>query len=117
MREDYQIKSRIWLERNGIVLLGEGRVRLLEAIDKYGSLSKAAQSMNMSYKRAWNLVEAMNRASDKLLVASVKGGSGGGSSALTSYARELLEQFQNLQKACWQYMNEQEELLFKSKKP
>ncbi|WP_239540737.1 winged helix-turn-helix domain-containing protein [Spongiivirga citrea] len=47
----YSIKSRIWIEAGDNVLLGEGRVVLLKAIDEQGSLSQAAKSINMSYKK------------------------------------------------------------------
>ena len=49
----YQIKSKIWIESNGKILLGEGRVQLLKAIKETGSLSKAAKKLKMSYKKAW----------------------------------------------------------------
>ena len=58
---NYKIKSRIWIEVGNNVLLGEGRVRLLKAIEKTGSLSKAAKSLKMSYKKAWILVDAVNQ--------------------------------------------------------
>ena len=56
----YKIKSRIWIEADGEILLGEGRVALLHAINDLGSLSKAAKSLNMSYKKAWSLIDALN---------------------------------------------------------
>ena len=49
---EYKIKSRIWIEVDGEILLGEGRVSLLKAIEKTGSLSKASKSLGMSYKKA-----------------------------------------------------------------
>ncbi len=47
----YKIKSKIWIESDGKILLGEGRVQLLKAIKETGSLSKAAKKLNMSYKK------------------------------------------------------------------
>ena len=58
---DYKIKSRIWVEAGDNVLVGEGRVKLLKAIEIEGSLSKAAKSIGMSYKKAWTLVDAVNK--------------------------------------------------------
>jgi len=55
----FQLKSRIWIEDKEGIFLGEGRIQLLLAIEKEGSLSKAAKSMKMSYKKAWNLVDAL----------------------------------------------------------
>ena len=68
---NYKIKSRIWIEVGNNVLLGEGRVRLLKAIEKTGSLSKAAKSLKISYKKAWTLVDAVNKSSQKSLLLKV----------------------------------------------
>jgi molybdate transport system regulatory protein len=88
------------LERDGITLLGYGRVILLERIQEHGSISAAAKSMNMSYRHAWDLVDAMNRQAAKPLVATSKGGKGGGGARLTeegaaaiNYFWELSERF------------------------
>ena len=56
---DYKIKSRIWIETKNNVLLGEGRVQLLKAIEETGSLSKAAKTIKISYKKAWNLIDSV----------------------------------------------------------
>ena len=71
---EYKIKSRIWIEVDNNVLLGEGRVRLLNAIEKTGSLSKAAKSLNISYKKAWTLVDAVNKSAKKPVTESSIGG-------------------------------------------
>ena len=68
---DYKIKSRIWIEANGNVLLGEGRISLLKAIDELGSLSKASKSMNMSYNKAWNLVDSINKSAKKAVLVAI----------------------------------------------
>ena len=82
---NYKIKSRIWIEADNNILLGEGRVRLLKAIEKTGSLSKAAKSLNISYKKAWNLVDSVNKSAKKPVTKSNIGGVGGGGAKLTSY--------------------------------
>ena len=56
---NYKIKSRIWIEADGDILLGEGRVALLKAIESTGSLSKAAKSLKMSYKKAWSVYSCL----------------------------------------------------------
>ena len=61
----YKIKSRVWIEYNNHVFLGEGRVQLLKAINETGSLSKAAQSLNLSYKKAWHLLNSINKSAKK----------------------------------------------------
>ena len=60
------------------IALGPGKVALLEAVDRTGSISGAAREMGMSYRRAWKLIEAMNSDFKSPLVATNAGGSGGG---------------------------------------
>jgi molybdate transport system regulatory protein len=89
-------QGRFWLERDGITLLGYGRVVLLERIQEYGSISAAAKSMNMSYRHAWDLVDAMNRQAAKPLVVTSKGGKGGGGARLTEEGAAAINSFWEL---------------------
>ncbi len=103
----YTIKSRIWIEADGHILLGEGRVQLLKAIDKTGSLTKAAKSLGMSYKKAWSLIDAVNsRANEPVISASI-GGKGGGGTRLTDYGRSLVGTFETINENCWKFLDEQ----------
>ncbi len=104
---EYKIKSRIWIEADDNVLLGEGRVKLLKAIDKTGSLSKAAKSLKISYKKAWTLVDAVNKSAKKPVTESSIGGKGGGGATLTVYGKELIEAFEMINKNCWIHLNKQ----------
>ena len=79
--------------KRGQNLLGMGRAELLEKIKKYGSISKAAKAMNMSYKRAWELVESMNKQAKSPLVITQIGGKGGGGAKLTPEGERILKQF------------------------
>ena len=56
----YKIYSRLWIETEKGMFLGEGRYKLLKAIENTGSLRKAAKSLNMSYKKAWRLITEVN---------------------------------------------------------
>jgi len=104
---NYKIKSRIWIEAEGKILLGEGRVSLLNAIEKTGSLSKAAKSLNMSYKKAWSLIDAVNSRAEKPVVIKSVGGKGGGGATLTAYGKSLITAFETINKNCWQFLDEQ----------
>ena len=64
-----EISGRLWLNREGHGYLGAGRIALLERIGETGSIAQAARSMGMSYKAAWDAVEAMNNLADRPLVA------------------------------------------------
>ena len=103
----YKIKSRIWIEADDNVLLGEGRVRLLKAIDKTGSLSKAAKSLKISYKKAWTLIDAVNKSSKKPVTVTSIGGKGGGGAVLTEYGKKLILAFEDINKNCWSHLDTQ----------
>ena len=104
---DYKIKSRIWIEADGNILLGEGRVNLLKAIDEEGSLTKAAKSLGMSYKKAWSLIDAVNKRSEKPVTTSSIRGKGGGGAQLTAYGKSLVEAFETINENCWEFLDEQ----------
>ena len=76
--------------------LGPGKADLLELIDTTGSISEAGRQIGMSYKRAWTLVEELNRIFANPLVERVRGGAGGGGARLTPAGREVLEIFRRL---------------------
>ena len=104
---NYKIKSRIWIEADGHILLGEGRISLLKAIDETGSLSKAAKSLGMSYKKAWSLIDAVNKRAEKQVTTSSIGGKGGGGAELTEYGKSLVETFETINKNCWEFLDNQ----------
>lgn len=71
-------------------MFGPGKAELLERIRETGSIAAAGRAMGMSYKRAWMLVEEMNAAFAQPLVASARGGAGGGGATLTDCGAEVL---------------------------
>ena len=82
------------------VAFGPGKADLLEGIRETGSIAAAGRAMRMSYKRAWQLVEELNRLFDEPLVAASKGGSGGGGAALTQTGEDVLARYRRMQAAC-----------------
>jgi len=105
----FEIKSRIWIENSEGIFLGEGRIRLLKAIEKEGSLSKAAKTMGMSYKKAWNLIDAINKSAPKAMVNKSTGGSGGGGTQLTEYGKQKIVAFEAMKQRCWDFIELQNE--------
>jgi len=99
-----KVKNRLWIEGQHGTFLGRGRIALLQSIDKHGSISKAASSMNLSYLKAWRLVNSMNKASKKPLVIRVSGGKGGGGTTMTDYGRQAMSLYQELNKKCDEFL-------------
>jgi molybdate transport system regulatory protein len=87
------MRSKVWLEKDGKLFMGWGRATLLERIDRLGSISAAARSMNLAYRNAWLWVEAMNRLSLKPLVEKSTGGPRGGYARLTEEGRRIIEEY------------------------
>jgi len=103
----YEIKSKIWIEVDGQIMLGEGRVRLLKAIKETGSLTKAAKTLNMSYKKAWGLVDTVNSIAEKSVVTKSVGGKNGGGTNLTEYGERLIKIFEEINESCWEHLDGQ----------
>lgn len=82
---------RIRLYRDQEIVLGPGRIALLEAIDETGSISAAARHLGMSYRRAWSLVNSTNQLLKKPVVRSAEGGAQGGGSSLTPIGKEAIK--------------------------
>lgn len=93
---DWGLKVRVWVERGGEKVLGPGRVELLEHIGRLKSISAAAKQMGMSYRRAWELVRAMNAAAGVPLVEAAPGGPGGGGAAVTEYGHRAIGLYRDL---------------------
>jgi molybdate transport system regulatory protein len=88
-----QVSIRIDLETGGRI--GPGKIALLEAISKTGSITAAARSMNMSYRRAWLLVDAINKLLSKSAVTTVVGGASQGAT-LTPVGREIIQHYHSI---------------------
>jgi len=100
----YRLNGRLWLETEDGRFLGIGRLELLEHIAALGSISKAAQAMGMSYKRAWDLVASMNAQAAAPLVATQTGGTKGGGAAVTAAGQEAIVAFRALQDRFQEFM-------------
>lgn len=79
------------------IAIGPGKISLLEAIGETGSLTAAARSIEMSYRRAWLLLDQLNRSLKRPAVTSAKGGEHGGGSELTDVGRKLIELYRGIE--------------------
>ena len=77
--------------------LGPGKIRLLEAIGKTGSISRAGRALGMSYRRAWLLIDDMNRSFRAPVVATQPGGVRGGGAELTPFGVALIENYRAIE--------------------
>jgi molybdate transport system substrate-binding protein len=92
----WQVGVRVWVERNGQAVLGEGRAELLAAIARVHSISAAARQLGISYRHAWKLVQEVNTAAGDPLVEAAVGGRSGGGAQLTERGKLSLEVFERL---------------------
>ncbi|UCD59287.1 MAG: LysR family transcriptional regulator [Candidatus Hydrogenedentota bacterium] len=84
-----EVRSKVWLEAGGLPLIGSGRADLLRAVERTGSINAAAKQLGMDYRRAWGLIDSMEKRLNFKLVARRRGGADRGTS-LTDEARRLL---------------------------
>jgi molybdate transport system regulatory protein len=78
--------------------IGPGKIQLLENIDKFGSISAAGRAMDMSYKRAWDLVDEINRVCRQAAVERQTGGRNGGGAALTPFGASLVARYRKIER-------------------
>jgi molybdate transport system regulatory protein len=97
------IKYRFWINNENGLMLGEGRVQLLENIIKEGSISKAAKSLEMSYKKAWRLINEINESTSEPMVIRITGGLGGGGTQVTPKGIEAIKTYRNIQEKANNY--------------
>lgn len=104
---EVKVNGRLWFECGGERFFGPGPVELLERIAETGSISEAAKAMKMSYKKAWELVNALNERSVSPLVIPRTGGEHGGGSTITEGARQLIDYHHELRKRFAAFLSEE----------
>jgi molybdate transport system regulatory protein len=90
-------RFRMRVMHGDAIAIGPGKIALLEAIEETRSITAAAKSIRMSYRRAWILVDEVNGALKRPAVASLVGGERGGGSALTEVGRELVALYRRIE--------------------
>jgi molybdate transport system regulatory protein len=100
----YSCRGHIWIDGKEGTFIGYGRVVLLERIRDHGSISKAAKSMDMSYKHAWDLIDSMNRQAPRPFIITSTGGRGGGGTCLTDDGLKAIRIF-------WDFHNDFQDFL------
>jgi molybdate transport system regulatory protein len=93
----HRLRGRLEVDTEFGSFLGDTRIRLLEAIDKHGSISQAAKAVPLSYKAAWDAIDAMNNLADQPLVLRSTGGKNGGGTLLTEHGRKTIALYRALE--------------------
>ena len=92
-----RLKMHLRILSDEQIAFGPGKAELLEAIQRTGSISQAAKSMNMSYRRAWQLVDTMNQCFHSHLVETQTGGTHGGGAIVTELGQVILRKFRTME--------------------
>lgn len=93
----HRLRSRLEVDTEFGSFLGDTRIRLLEAIARHGSISQAAKAVPLSYKAAWDAIDAMNNLADQPLVVRSTGGKNGGGTQLTEHGRKTVALYRALE--------------------
>lgn len=96
--DPHRIRFRMRIVRDDEIAIGPGKVDLLEAIASEGSISGAARRMSMSYRRAWLLLDQMNRSLSTPATVSAMGGQAGGGCMLTSVGEEIVRLYRDIER-------------------
>ena len=90
-------KISLRIDFEGADSVGPGKIRLLELLRETGSIAAAGRAMDMSYRRAWLLIDALNRSFREPVVATKLGGNGGGGAQLTRFGEELITHYRDME--------------------
>ena len=96
--QPYLIRPRIYLSPDLIV--GPGKIELLKAVRDTGSIAAAARTIGMSYKRAWYLLDTLNKGFHQPVIEAAPGGRGGGGARLTALGETLITSYTAIAAAC-----------------
>lgn len=92
-----KLKPQIRILFRKAIAMGPGKADLLRAITETGSISAAARQMEMSYRRAWLLVDTMNQSFRTPLVETATGGNHGGGARITEFGKDILDRYQRME--------------------
>ena len=111
----FYVKTKTWIENaEHELLFGKGKTEILELIEQEGSIAKAAEKLEMSYKKAWTHIKILQKNIADELVVPQKGGAGKGGPTLTPKALELIKNYSQLQQDVESFANKRFAELFLS---
>ena len=110
-RKGFIVNGSLWIESNGERFFGPGPAELLERINDTGSINQAAKQMQMSYKKAWEIINTLNAKEDHPFVITQTGGTSGGGSTITDEARAMISMYRQLRERFKIFMENETEKL------
>jgi len=119
-RRDMQYSFRLYLNTNNQRILGKGGAQILEAVDEYGSITAAAEDLEMSYKFVWDYLTRIRRRLRQPVIVTRRGGTrarkkkGGGGTTLTPIARVLLKEFKETERQVRNILTKREKVITQS---
>jgi molybdate transport system regulatory protein len=106
-RKKHTLSGKVWIEHAGKPLIGKGGAEILEGIAKKNSISKAAETLGMSYRYVWNYLQKIEKTIGEPVVETFKGGkSGGGGARLTETGKTLLDEYTRLEGCLSEFLAE-----------
>jgi molybdate transport system regulatory protein len=105
----FTVNGSMWIACDGERFFGPGPVELLELIDDTGSISKAARQMQMSYKKAWEIIRSLNSGARQPLIITQTGGSSGGGSTITDEAKAMIVWYRDLRQRFKNFLEKETE--------
>ena len=109
--KNFTVNGSLWIEFNGERFFGPGPVELLERIHDTGSINQAAKQMQMSYKKAWEIINMLNTNAGHPFVITQTGGSSGGGSLITGEAKEMIASYRQLRERFNAFLEKETEKL------
>lgn len=97
MSKEVALQGEVWITLDGQSFGGHQRVALLASIAEHGSITQGAKAIGMSYKAAWDAIDAMNNLAGEPLLERSAGGKGGGGTRLTRRGAQLVANFQRIE--------------------
>jgi molybdate transport system regulatory protein len=99
-----KVRIKIWLEKDGLNVLGDGRLKLLRTIEETGSINAASEKLGISYRLAWGHVRKLEERLGIKVIEPKTGGKGGGGTKLTKEGKKFLDKFESLRKDVDKYV-------------
>ena len=93
----FEVGGQLWLQKDGEIFMISETIELLELVEQLGSISQAAKAINISYQKAWTLIDLANRNSRLPLIKRKRGGNSGGGAEITTEGRKMINEFRELQ--------------------